>query len=255
MRFKDKIAIVTGGASGIGAATAALLASEGAKVVLADVKEPAKDAPVEFHACDVTSYDALKGLIDGTVARHGRVDLLFNNAGIGVLAESPELEAELWDKVFAVNVSAIFYACKAAIPHMRLAGGGAIVNTASISGLAGDYGMTAYNASKGAVVNYTKALAIDHARDNIRINALCPGLITHTGLTSMIPDEAAEQWAEGIPMGRPGSAREMATVVAFLLSDDASYMTGSIVVADGGVMAHTGQPNAMARRRQANAGR
>jgi len=255
MRFKDKTAIVTGGASGIGAATAALLAEGGAKVVVADIKPPVdKDAPVEFRHCDVTSYEAVKALVDGTVDRHGKIDLLFNNAGIGVLAETPDLDLALWDKVFAINVSAIFYACKAAIPHMRLSGGGAIVNTASISGLGGDYGMTAYNASKGAVVNYTKALAVDHARDNIRVNALCPGLITHTGLTDMIPDEAAAQWAEGIPMGRAGAAREMATVVAFLLSDDASYMTGSIVVADGGVMAHTGQPNAIARRRNAGIG-
>lgn len=263
MRFQDKVAVVTGGASGIGAATVRLLVAEGAKVAVIDINESMGHALAEgldegrthFIRCDVSDREALQAAIREAHQRFGRLDILFNNAGIGCFGETPDLDPEVWEKVIAIDLSAVFYACRVAIPLMREGGGGAIVNTASISGLAGDYGMTAYNASKGAVVNYTKSLAIDHARDNIRVNALCPGLIAHTGLTSMIPDQAVEQWSEGIPMGRAGSAREMATVVAFLLSDDASYMTGSIVVADGGVMAHTGQPNAMARRRNANAGR
>ena len=147
-----------------------------------------------------------------------------------------------------MNVHAILYGCRAAIPHMRAQGGGAIVNTASISGLVGDYGFGAYSASKGAVVNYTRTLAIDHAKHNIRVNALCPGFIAGTGLTELV-DAApplATAWRQAIPMGRGGTAEEMAKVAVFLASDDASYVTGANIVADGGLTAHTCQPNVFA---------
>jgi meso-butanediol dehydrogenase/(S,S)-butanediol dehydrogenase/diacetyl reductase len=137
---------------------------------------------------------------------------------------------------------------------MRRSGGGAIVNTASISGLAGDYGFAAYNASKAAVINYTRTLAIDHARDGVRVNAVCPGFIARTGLTNAIdanPD-GRSAWDEGIPMGRAGTPTEMANVITFLLSDEASYMTGAIVVADGGTTAHTGQPNVIGQHKRRN---
>jgi meso-butanediol dehydrogenase/(S,S)-butanediol dehydrogenase/diacetyl reductase len=137
---------------------------------------------------------------------------------------------------------------------MREQGGGAIVNTASISGLFGDYGFTAYNASKGAVVNYTRSLAIDHARDNIRVNALCPGFIAETGLTGGVQSSPlGDLWESAIPMGRGGTAAEMAKAAAFLASDDASYITGANLVADGGITAHTGQPNIPAMMREAGA--
>jgi meso-butanediol dehydrogenase/(S,S)-butanediol dehydrogenase/diacetyl reductase len=177
--------------------------------------------------------------------------MLFNNAGTGILEETPDIKDENWERVFKINVTAVMYACRAAIPHMRKQGSGVIVNTASISGVAADYGHTAYNASKGAVIQYTRAMAIDHARDNIRVNAFCPGLIGGTRLTSGIDKTpAAEMWKKAIPMGRPGTADEMARVAAFLASDDASYMTGSIVIADGGLTAHTGQPNMVAMFRE-----
>jgi meso-butanediol dehydrogenase/(S,S)-butanediol dehydrogenase/diacetyl reductase len=180
--------------------------------------------------------------------RWGRLDILFNNAGIGALAETSEMAEELWDQVFAINTRAVFLFCKAALPLMRESGGGAIVNTASISGLFGDYAMSAYNASKGAVVNYTRALALDCGRDGIRVNAVCPGLVDTEMAAGAIADPADRAfWFDRIPLGRAARREEIAAVATFLASDDASYMTGAIVSADGGIGAHTGQPNFLQR--------
>jgi meso-butanediol dehydrogenase/(S,S)-butanediol dehydrogenase/diacetyl reductase len=252
MRFQDKVAVITGGASGIGAATARLLAAEGAKVVVVDLNEAQGHALVEsleadralFIRCDVADRAAVEAMIKTAHAKFGRLDILFNNAGIGCFGETPDLDPEVWARVIAIDLNSVFYACRAAIPLMRAAGGGAIVNTASISGLAGDFGFTAYNAAKGAVINYTRALALDHAKDNIRVNALCPGLID-TPLTAAAKQMSGvlDVWLEGIPMKRAGTPEEMAKVVAFLASDDASYVTGTIMVADGGKTAGTGQPD------------
>jgi meso-butanediol dehydrogenase/(S,S)-butanediol dehydrogenase/diacetyl reductase len=138
----------------------------------------------------------------------------------------------------------VFYGCRAAIPHLRAGGGGAIVNTASISGLAGDYGLSAYNAAKGAVVNYTRAAAIEHARENIRINAVCPGPIQTPLANSLLEHpRVAPEYAKLVPMGRPGRCEEVAAAIAFLASDEASYVTGAMLVVDGGITAATGQPD------------
>ena len=249
-RFDEKVAIVTGGAAGIGAATVARLASEGAKVMIADIQTPAETSDaVAFIKTDATSAKAVSALIDATVSKWGRVDILVNNAGLGALAETPDMDEETWDTVFAINTKAIYLFCKYAIPVMR-AQGGAIINIASISGLVGDYGMGVYNASKGAVINYTRSLALDCARDGSRVNALCPGLIetAMTALTTARPEDR-EAWLGPIPLGRMAQPSEMASVIAFLASDDASYMTGSIITADGGITAHTGQPNVPYRRK------
>jgi len=254
-RFSGKTAIVTGAASGIGAAITGLLAGEGARVFAVDINEYADGehaGDVIGHVCDVTDAAQVNAMVDEAMRQFGRIDLLFNNAGIGCLLETPDMDDATWKKVFAVNVHAILYACRAVIPLMREQGGGAIVNTASISGLFGDYGFTAYNASKGAVVNYTRSLAIDHARDNIRVNALCPGFIAETGLTGGVQSTPlGDLWEGAIPMGRGGTAVEMARAAAFLASDDASYITGANLVADGGITAHTGQPNIPAMMREA----
>lgn len=249
-RFEGKVAIVTGGANGIGEATASRFLAEGATVVIADLSPPARqDNAATYIATDMTSAEQVAALVDATTEAFGRIDILVNNAGIGALAETPDMPEELWDRVFAVNTRAIFLACKFAIPVMRRHGG-AIVNVASISGLAGDYAMGAYNASKGAVINYTRSLAMDCARDGIRVNGLCPGLV-ETAMTAqtVARKEDKEAWLSSIPLGRMARPDEMASVIAFLASDDASYMTGSILAADGGITAHTGQPNVPHRRK------
>ena len=252
-RFDGKGALVTGGASGIGAATARQMSDEGATLVIVDRDESGKAVAdalgnATFIQCDVADADAVASMVaeanEWLVASDVRLDVLFNNAGIGSFAKTPDLTIEAWQKVIDVDLNSIFYACRVAIPIMQENGGGAIVNTGSVSGLFGDYGFSAYNAAKGAVVNYTRTLALDHGPENIRVNALCPGLIL-TGLTGMIEasKDLMDHWSSLVPLGRPGSAEEMAKVVAFLASDDASYITGAAITADGGITARTGQPN------------
>ena len=254
-RFQDKVTIVTGGSNGIGAATVARFVAEGAKVMIADLAPPETlhDA-VRFVRTDVAIAADVQAAVAAALEAWGGLDVLVNNAGIGALAETPDMPEELWDRVFAVNIRSIYQFCRAAIPAMREQGG-AIVNIASISGLAGDYGMGAYNASKGAVINYTRSLALDCARDGIRVNALCPGLIeTAISAATLARGDDRAAWIAPIPLGRTGTPEEMASVVAFLASDDAAYVTGSIVTADGGVTAHTGQPNIPLRRKMREAG-
>lgn len=249
-RFGGKTAIVTGGSRGIGAAVAARLVTEGARVMIADVHPPTETSEaIAFVKTDVTSSHDVVTLVNTALERWGRLDVLINNAGLGALAETPDMAEDAWDAVFAVNIRATYLACKFAIPAMRESGG-AIVNIASISGLSGDYAMGAYNASKGAVINYTRSLAMDCARDGIRVNALCPGLI-ETPMTELALERPEDRvaWLAPIPLGRMGKPEEMASVVAFLASEDASYMTGAIVTADGGITAHTGQPNVPERRK------
>ena len=220
-RFEGKVAIVTGGSNGIGAAITTKLAADGACVMIADIVEPAATSPsVAFMLCDGGSAADVAATVEAVEAKWGHIDILVNNAGLGALAETPDMDEDLWDKVFAINTKAIYLFCKYAIPVMR-AQGGAIVNIASISGLAGDYGMGVYNATKGAVINYTRSLALDCARDGIRVNALCPGLIgtAMSELTVARPEDRAA-WLGPIPLGRMGRPEEMANVVAFLASDE-----------------------------------
>ena len=251
-RFGGKVAVITGGSSGIGAATARLLHEEGASVVIADLDSSNGTALVEelgsnsarFIATDVSDFVQVEALLNGAKATFGRLDVLFNNAGIGSFSSIPELATEDWRKVIAVDLDGVFYGIKAAIPIMRSQGGGVIINTASISGLAGDFGFAAYNAAKAAVINLTRTAAIDHAREGIRVNAVCPGPVDTPIIAaiSQTPGLRAA-WDKAVPMGRFARPEEIATVVAFLASDAASYMTGAAVPVDGGLTAHTGQPN------------
>ncbi|GAA0477368.1 SDR family oxidoreductase [Parasphingorhabdus litoris] len=250
-RFKAKSVVITGGASGIGAASARRFHAEGAAVVIADLNDELGTALANelgeralFQKTNVAEYDQVEVLMGTAVEAFGRLDVLFNNAGIGCFGLTPDLSVEDWRRVIAIDLDAVFFGCKAAIPYMRAVGGGAIVNTASISGSGADYAFTAYNAAKGGVINYTRALAIDHARENIRVNAISPGPISTAIIAQAKSVPAADQaWCDVVPMGRWGEPEEIAAIAAFLASDDASYMTGSIVTADGGLTAHTGQPN------------
>lgn len=249
-RFDGRVAIVTGGASGIGAATAARLASEGAKVMVADMAEPANtNQDMRFTRTDVSKEAEVNALVAATIAAWGRLDVMVNNAGIGALSAVEDMDLAVWERVFAVNSTGVFLGCKAAIPHMKERGG-AIINTASISGLAGDYYMSAYNASKGAVVNFTRTLALECAQHGIRVNAVCPGLIETPLAAGGIADpEDREFWMDRIPLSRPGRPEDIAGAIAFLASDDAAYVTGVNFPVDGGVTAHTGQPDFIARRK------
>lgn len=252
-RFSGRTAIVTGGSSGIGAAIVSRLASEGARVVNADVSAPATAVEgAVFQRTDVRSAADLEDAVAKVIADFGGLDVLVNNAGVGILAETPDLSDEDWERVFAINSTSVLRACRAAVRAMRDRGGGAIVNVASVSGLAGDYGFTAYNASKAAVINYTRSLALDGARHGIRANVVCPGAIgaTAMGVGAHGSAEDRQAWLDAIPLGRLGSAEEVASVVAFLASSEAAYVTGATVVVDGGVMAHTGLPNVAAQVRR-----
>lgn len=246
--FKDKAVVITGGASGIGAATARRMAAAGARVMICDLNVEAGEALAAeigglFRKVDVASADEIEAMIAAAESAFGRLDVLVNNAGIGSFGETPDMPPEMWRNVMAIDLDAVFHACRFAIPLMKRGGGGAIVNTASISGMAGDYGFAAYNAAKAGVINYTRAMAVDHGKDNIRVNALCPGLIDTPITAGLKAVQGLDQhWYGLIPMGRPGQPDEMAAVICFLASDEASYVTGSIMVADGGVTAHTGQP-------------
>ena len=247
-RFEGKNVLVTGSASGIGAATARRFASEGARLVLADVDESGKALADElgavFVATDVTDEDAVSAAVERTVDEYGRLDILCNNAGIMGQGTLPDLPSEEWRRVIDIDLNSVFYGCNAAIPFMREAGGGTIVNTASISGLGGDYALPSYNAAKAGVVNLTRSLGIEHADQNIRVNCVCPGPIA-TPMTNVVREVPGieDEYAKAIPMGRLGRADEVAGVILFLASDDASYITGEAIVIDGGLTACTGQPN------------
>jgi meso-butanediol dehydrogenase/(S,S)-butanediol dehydrogenase/diacetyl reductase len=252
MDFAGKVAIVTAGASGMGAATARLLVERGAQVVIVDIDEATGGAlaaelgdAARFAACDVADIDAATAVVDEAFARTGRIDCLFNNAGRAVMKLTPDLTPEDWKLVIDVSLNSVFHFSRAAIPCMKAGGGGAIVNTASVSGMFGDYMMAAYNAAKGGVLNYTRAMACDHAQDNIRVNAICPGLIWDTAMTSHLASLPGgwEPWKQTIPMRRGGDAVEVARAMVFLASDEASYITGAHLAVDGGLTAHTGFPD------------
>ena len=245
MRLQDKVAIITGAARGMGASEARIFASEGAKVVLADIQVEDGQAVTKeitdsgghavFVEMDVSSQADWDRTIEAAISNFGKIDVLINNAGIIERDSLEETTEETWDRIMAVNAKGIFLGTKAVIPHMRAAGGGAIVNISSISGMISQ-GYPAYNASKGAIRVFTKSSAVELARDNIRVNSIHPGTIW-TSMSTYKRAFTPEDRAKIIPMRRVGQPEEIAWAALFLASDEASYMTGSEVVIDGGVTA------------------
>jgi NAD(P)-dependent dehydrogenase (short-subunit alcohol dehydrogenase family) len=245
MRLQGKVAIVTGGASGMGRSEATIFAREGARVMVADIlqregEEVAKGIDgARFMKLDVTSEADWQALITATEREFGKLDILVNNAGISGTYQPDTLSTEAWDKVMDINAKGVFLGMKHAIPAMKRAGGGAIVNISSISGFAGQHGVhMAYNASKGAVRIMTKTVAVQHAADNIRCNSVHPGFMPamRTSVGSANPEWRAKV-LKAVPMKREGRVEEVAHAVLFLASDEASYITGTELVVDGGFLA------------------
>jgi NAD(P)-dependent dehydrogenase (short-subunit alcohol dehydrogenase family) len=244
-RLAGRVAVVTGAGSGIGLATARRFRAEGAVVVCVDVnadagKAAADEVGGEFVQCDVTDEAAVRDLFDGAAERHGRVDIAFNNAGISPPDDDSILVTglEAWERVIKVNTTSVFLCCKYAIPHMRRQGKGSIINTASFVALMGAAtSQIAYTASKGGVLALTRELGVQFAREGIRINALCPGPVATPLLIELFakdPERAARRLVH-VPMGRFAQPEEIAAAVAFLASDDASFMTAAQFVVDGGI--------------------
>jgi NAD(P)-dependent dehydrogenase (short-subunit alcohol dehydrogenase family) len=244
-RFSGRTAVVTGGGSGIGLATVRRLASEGARVVVADIDAgPGKAAADEvgglFVQTDVTSETQVEALFTAAVDTYGGVDVAFNNAGISPPEDDSILDTGLdaWRRVQEVNLTSVFLCCKAAIPHMQRQGRGAIVNTASFVAVMGAAtSQISYTASKGGVLAMTRELGVQFAREGIRVNALCPGPVDTPLLQELFAadPERAQRRLVHIPMGRFAKAEEIASTVAFLASDDASFITASTFLVDGGI--------------------
>jgi meso-butanediol dehydrogenase/(S,S)-butanediol dehydrogenase/diacetyl reductase len=249
-RFNGKTVIVTGAGSGIGAATALRFAQEGANVVLAGRRADRLDqvaasidpARALTQPTDVADPAAVAALVQAAVARFGGLDILVNNAGTAAFGSFIDLPIEDWHRTMQVNVDGVVHACRAALPHL-LASRGSIINVASVSGLGGDWGLAFYNASKGAVVNLTRALALEYGRQGVRVNAVCPSL-TRTEMAAGITGNETLVARFGDRMALEGLAEpaDVAGVIAFLASDDARFVTGVNLPVDGGVGASNGQP-------------
>ena len=255
MRLENKVALLTGAAAaiegelmGFGGAAAHLFVREGAKVILTDIRDELgeraasalrdRGADVVYRHLDVTSETDWQEAVDATMDAHGRLDILFNNAGISYPSKIEDLTEEIWDHELAVHAKGAFLGTKAAIPAMRRGGGGSIINTSSVMGIVGSPTSPAYSAAKGAIRLFTKTAALQYAKENIRVNSIHPGYAT-TPLTAdrFSPPDVNKVLLDRTPMGRLGTATDIAYAVLFLASDESSWMTGSEMVIDGGMTA------------------
>lgn len=253
LRLRGGTALVTGGGGGIGRASALRMGQEGAQVAVVDLDHDAAAetadllASNDVHAaafqCDVADPAAVEVAVEACIERFGRIDYLHNNAGVLIPGNALTQRLDDWDRHFAVNVRGTFLVSRAVIPHMQRQGGGAIVNTASSAGLVGEPDCVAYDSSKHAIVGLTRQMAMDFARDGIRVNCICPGWID-TGFNDPIFEQAGMDEAaiaalvhEAVPLDRQGVAEDVAPAVAFLMSDDARYITGHPLSIDGGLVA------------------
>lgn len=252
MRLKGKVALITGGSLGLGKATAILFAKEGATVVITGRTEKTlkqavagakkQGAKIEYMVSDVAKEKDCKNAVQKTVKKHGAIDILFNNAGVLSAAATHETDIKEWDRIFSINVRGLFMMSKFAVPHMLKKGSGCIVNNSSILGLKALPGVAAYTASKGAVTQFTRAMALDYADKGIRVNAICPGTIVTPMVTNMMDSMEDARAAEELftsfhPIGRLGSSDEVAKAVLFLCEDGVDFMTGTMLSVDGGWIA------------------
>ena len=252
-RLEKRVALLTGAASGIGRAAALAFAAEGARLALADINEEAlvslaaalrrTGAEVLWHAVDLCQPSAVHETVENVASAYGRIDVLFNNAGIDLKRAIEETSEEDWDRVMAVNVRSMFLLCKNSVPHMVRAGGGSIVNVSSAAALIPVAGRPAYVASKGAVVALSRSLALDLAPKNIRVNCICPGAVRTPLLLGDIeravdPQAALAAVISRYPLRRLAEPEEVAQVVVFLASQESSYMTGATLAVDGGRTMH-----------------
>jgi meso-butanediol dehydrogenase/(S,S)-butanediol dehydrogenase/diacetyl reductase len=255
MRLKDKVALVTGSGSGIGEATAKRLAAEGASVAVVDLNEDGAKRVVdeirkaggkaESFKANIAMPEQVEAMVKFATDKFGRLDILHNNAIRLYTGRVGEMSLDHFRKAVEVGLTAYWYSIKCALSVMVPQGKGAIINTGSVSGLFGDYGLGAYNAIKAGVINLTRATAIEYARKGIRCNAVCPGAILTPPIlkSRQAAPDGGRAMDNAIPMGRAGEPIEIANVVLFLASDESSYVNGAYIVADGGLTAHTGFPS------------
>lgn len=249
MKLKDKVAIITGSTKGIGKEASILFAKEGAKVIVNGrdskrgrevVKEIESMGDVaKFYRADVSISNEVEELVKFTINEFGKIDILYNNAAIYMEGLVHEFSEENWDKVININLKSVFLCCKYVIPEMLKNNGGVIINTSSTEGLATTINIPAYCASKAGIINLTRSMALDYGRTNIRVNCICPGVICTQNFYDMVnwfkdPQREIVKWTEVHPIGRLGRPVEVANAALFLASEEASFITGAILVVDGG---------------------